>query len=562
MFTYEFPKWNVKLNTKLVSIVATMIYIVTTVPLLVVGFFNWPSADDMSLALETYRCFKSTGNVFATFFTAFKVGFNEYMTWMGYFFSNVMFCYSPSIFGERWYALTSVWMIGILTFGVCYFYNALFVRALKGDRHLTNAAAMLTLTVIVQCMPEGLSRVEAFYWYSGAINYMFMLGMGLFWMGLMIRILYEEGVGNCNKDQGKKLFRGLKSGSRSRKVFWACFWGFWLGGANYMTALQCAICSALIIIIVILRRCGLVHIDEEGCEKVEKSQVLSDECHGPNVKLVWLPGAVNLVGFMASCLAPGNATREALVEGFGPIKAIFVAILYEYVFLINQYTRWEVLAAAAIMIVISWKLADGIKHRFEHPFIFVVFAFGLSASNMVPPLYALASMEAGRLKSIVFAEYIVMMMLTVFYVTSWAKQRLCGGSENAESAEVGRITAGRKDAYEERFLSPELSRMIFVAIAFILFGSALCVYENPQYYSASSAIVDVASGDAAVYLRENQERLAILQDHNVTDAVLMPYSKKPQMLVFDDITGDKEYWINRVMARYYEKESVVLGGEQ
>ena len=44
------------------------------------------------------------------------------------------------------------------------------------------------------------------------------------------------------------------------------------------------------------------------------------------------------------------------------------------------------------------------------------------------------------------------------------------------------------------------------------------------------------------------------------DAVLLPYSKKPQMLVFDDITEDKEFWINRVMARYYEKESVVLGG--
>ena len=40
---------------------------------------------------------------------------------------------------------------------------------------------------------------------------------------------------------------------------------------------------------------------------------------------------------------------------------------------------------------------------------------------------------------------------------------------------------------------------------------------------------------------------------------LLPYSKRPAMLSFDDINGDKDYWINRIMARYYEKDSVVLG---
>ena len=516
MFTYKLPRLNIKLNIKMLSIVATLIYIVTTVPLLVVGFYNWPSADDMSLALETYRCWNSTGNIFATFFTAFKVGFNEYMNWMGYFFSNVMFCYSPSIFGERGYALVAFEMLGILTFGVCYFYNALFVRTFKTDKHLANTAAMLTLTVIVQCMPAGLPRVESFYWFSGAINYMFMFSMALFWLGVVIMIACDEG-----KRKGWKLF-------------WACFWGFWLGGANYMTALQCAICSVLIIVIVVLNKNGIVKLD--SAENKDKS-------NDYNVHFIWLPACINLLGFMASCFAPGNATREALVEGFGPVKAILVAILYEYNMLINQYTRWEVLVAAALMIVISWKMSDSIRHKFEHPLIFTVFAFGLSASNMVPPLYALSSMEAGRLKSIVYAEYIVMMMLVVFYVTVWAKQHV---GENKYGTDSGAF-------------SSLLSQMILIGAAFILFGSVLCVYDDPQYYSASAAIYDVASGDAATYLSENQERLAVLKDENIRDAVLLPYSKKPSMLAFDDITEDSEYWINRIMARYYEKDSVVLG---
>ena len=533
MFTYKLPKLNIKLNIKMLSIVATLIYIVTTVPLLVVGLYNWPSADDMSLALETYRCWNNTGNIFATFFTAFKVGFNEYMNWMGYFFSNVMFCYSPSIFGERWYALVAFEMLGILTFGVCYFFNALFVRAFKTDKHLANTAEMLTLTVIVQCMPAGLPRVESFYWFSGAINYMFMFSMALFCLGLVIRIACDEGK------------------RRGWKLFWACFWGFWLGGANYMTALQCAICSVLIIVIVVLNKNGIVKLD--SAENKDKS-------NNYNVHFIWLPACINLLGFMASCFAPGNATREALVEGFGPVKAILVAILYEYNMLINQYTRWEVLVAATLMIVISWKMSNSIRHRFEHPLIFTVFAFGLSASNMVPPLYALSSMEAGRLKSIVYAEYIVMMMLVVFYVTVWAKQsiekRFEASGRNSE--ELPKISSERGKDSDNSF-SPLLSQMIFIGAAFILFGSVLCVYDEPQYYSASAAIYDVASGDAATYLSENQERLAVLKDENIKDAVLLPYSKKPSMLAFDDITEDSEYWINRIMAKYYEKDSVVLG---
>lgn len=535
MFTYKLPKWNIKLNIKAMSVVATLIYVLTTAPLLLVGFYNWPSADDYSLALETYRSWNNTGNIFATFFTAFRVGLDEYLHWMGYYFSNVMFCYSPSIFGERWYIFVSVWMLGILTFGVYYFFDALFVRALKGDRHLSNIAAMLTLTTIVQCMPEGRPRVEAFYWYGGAINYMFMFGVAMFWLGLMIRTVFE-----------------VSPKARFRKLLWACFWGFWLGGANYMTALQCAICSALVIVLVVMHRFGAASI-----EAFDDGQMKS-------FNRIWIPACMNLVGFMASCFAPGNATREALVEGFGPIKAILVAILYTYNTLIDKYTRWEVLAAAALMIIISWKLSGTIKHRFEHPFVFTVFALGLSASNMVPPLYALASMEAGRLTSIVYAEYIVLMMLTVFYVTAWARQKVtdAGEAEKVTDKSKKSKTAepGSAENAANSHFSVLASHMLLIGAAFILFGSALCVYDNPRYYSASSSITDVVSGDAATFLKENQERLAVLKDPDVKDAVLLPYSKKPQMLVFDDITDDKEFWINRVMARYYEKESVVLGG--
>ncbi|MBP3199700.1 MAG: hypothetical protein J6N21_22265, partial [Butyrivibrio sp.] len=83
MFNYRLPKWNRQINIKRMSIFMTALYILTVLPLLIISFYNWPSADDMSLALKTYRYFNETGNIFGTFFYAFKVGFDEYMTWMG-----------------------------------------------------------------------------------------------------------------------------------------------------------------------------------------------------------------------------------------------------------------------------------------------------------------------------------------------------------------------------------------------------------------------------------------------------------------------------------------------
>ena len=518
MFNYRLPKWNRQINIKRMSIFMTALYILTVLPLLIISFYNWPSADDMSLALKTYRYFNETGNIFGTFFYAFKVGFDEYMTWMGYFFSNVVFCYSPSIFGEKWYFLTAFIMIGILTLGVCYFFKALFVYGLKRNKSEANIISMLTLMIITQSMPKGTVRVEAFYWYSGAINYMFMFGMGLFWLGLIIRSVYD--------DSAKKRFR---------KLLWACFWGFWLGGANYMTALEIAICSFLIITIFVLSKTSLLNVEALDDDKKK------------SFNKIWIPTLINLIGFMLSCFAPGNATREAIVEGFGPVKAVLISLYYTFDLCVNEFTRWEVIVAFILLIPISWKVSENIKHKFEHPFIFTVFAYGMVSSNIVPPIYAIGNIEAGRLKSIIWAEYVVMVVLVVFYITAWVRQLF----------ESEAINLSAKPVDCENF-SAEAAFAILTIAVLLVFGSGLSVKTDPMYYSGTSAIYDVVTGNAKAFLSENEKRLKILQDDSVTDCVFEPYSVEPELLFFYDISTDKENWINKAMARYYGKNSVVL----
>ena len=60
-----------------------------------------------------------------------------------------------------------------------------------------------------------------------------------------------------------------KDKKRIRHIIWASFWGFWLGGANYMTALLMAICSFLVIVLIIMKKTGVMSLEGAGDKQVK-----------------------------------------------------------------------------------------------------------------------------------------------------------------------------------------------------------------------------------------------------------------------------------------------------
>ena len=53
----------------------------------------------------------------------------------------------------------------------------------------------------------------------------------------------------------------------------------------------------------------------------------------------------------------------------------------------------------------------------------------------------------------------------------------------------------------------------------------------------------------------------ILNDESIKDVVFHPYSRRPYLLFFIDVTDDKDNWINEAYSRYFNKDSVVLSEE-
>ncbi len=525
MFGYKLPSFIKKIDIKNMSVVLTFIYVISVIPMLAIGLYNWPSVDDFSMALQPHQTFVATGNFFVTVWSAFTKTIFIYYNWVGYYFSSFLTCLSPSIFGERWSALNAIIVLGMLTYGVMYFFNALLTRVWKMNGHMVYSLSMVTLIMIVQCMENGPTRAEAFYWWSGAINYTFMFGLALVWIGMIFRFVYEAGsdVKGFNAKWAWKLIK-------------LCLVGFLLGGSNYMTALVMAVCSVLGLFIVVMIKLGKFELQGDG-----------------SVRGLWIAFVCNLVGLMISAAAPGNQIRGTKMGDMNPIKVVLRAYYSVFDICVNDMMRWEVLLLLVLVAIVAWKMAGSMAYDLKHPVVFAVFSLSMMACCVAPPLYAVGDISAARIRSTMWMQFIVMLVLTVVYYVRWIWQMLDKGEGFKSDGKAGQEEQSRESRDKYSILS---STIVTVLVLFLAFGSLLCIYANPHYYSVTSAISDMASGQATTYLSEKMERLEILQDESIRDAVFQPHTAKPELLFQSDIYTDASIWENEIVATYYGKDSV------
>jgi hypothetical protein len=193
--------------------------------------------------------------------------------------------------------------------------------------------------------------------------------------------------------------------------------------------------------------------------------------------------------------------------------------------------------------IIAWKMVPAMAFDVQHPVVFAVFSLSMMACCVAPPLYAVGDISAPRIRSTMWMQFVVMLVLTIVYFARWIWQVV--------SAE-----AAVNNEESEPHFSMVSSVLIVVLALFLCFGSLLSVVANKHYYSGTSAIIDMVSGDARKYLDEKMERLEVLQDDSVREVVFSPHSVRPELLFQSDIYTDPTLWENEIVATYYGKDSV------
>ena len=508
-----------KLNIKTISRILTVVYILCLIPLLWIAWYNYPSADDFSMGYRAYSDYvASGGNVFAAVWGALYMAWYDYFNWMGYFSSTFFLSLPPSVFDERLYFIGAYIILGALSFGVIYFFRVLFVKLLNRDKHLVNIITMLTLIIMVECLPVGMARVEAIYWYCSAANYTLMFAFGLTYIGLLL---------SANVDKG---------GKRLYDIIMACIMGFIVGGGNYMTSLSVAVFAVLFAIWLFASK---------------------------KDKVMLVPVVFNLVAFLLSCIAPGNSVRGDSVEGFGAIKTILISIYYVLECCLDQWTTWAVLLLIVISLPFMWKLVKGCPLSFKYPIPVLFLAYMFVAVNIAPPIYSLGNVAAGRLQALFFVQYVLVLMLSVFYMMGWLQRAMrsneqteLSGNQNGKQQPADTV---KKVSTEHRvvFLQGPLAGVLIVATALFLVLAAINIKPVPEYFTSSCAVKDIINGHAAYFRQQNFDRRKLLRDDNNLDVVLDYYAYEPDLLFFSDITTDSQDWTNNAMSRYYGKNSVV-----
>lgn len=515
------------IDAKVLAIVLVIVYVISLVPLLWNGLYNVASADDFGEASRAHVTWMNTHNVFAAIGTGIVKGIEDWVEWMGYFTCNILMATSPIAFGEKNYWIVVFLMLGGLSISTIYLLYTLLVKVFGLEKYSSISIIMVMLFITVQCLPMD-ARVEAFYWYSGAVNYIFVHSMANFFYGLLLSLYLHRDKKQTGRIVGTSIL------------------GFFVGGGNQMTMLNVAIVLLIAICLLSYQR------------KWKQS------------KMIIPPFVFFFIGMILNIVAPGNFVRSSGANGMNPIKAIMVSLYYGLELCVSEWTTWPILISLLLIAIFAWKATEQVSFSFPCPLLIVLLGYGLTSAMMTPPLFAVGNINAGRLQALVYVMYILIATLSIVYVVGWCRYKMissCHRTDDSVKNNAAKTTHGvtngmDRDAMKTstKFTTNEWLMIIGLLIV-LFFGGILSVIPTREYFTFTEALIDLRSGEAKAYYDAHCKRIE--EYHGVNEGVIIvdKINEQPKLLYFSDITTDIEDWQNRGIARYLGVDGVVVQGE-
>lgn len=348
------------------------------VPVLLVGRYSWPSADDYSYAYLTHEALLKGSGFWGE---VWHTMWGYYKSWQGTFSALGLMSLTPVTFSEGLYWLTPVVMVGSVCLGTFKLTDTIVRRWLGGSWRETICVAAPLLLLTIHFVP---APKDAFYWWNGAVYYTFTYGIML--------LLIER-------------MAALTLARTRPQLLWAVLpalpLAFLVGGSNYV--------SALLAVLV----CGLFLL---GLLLWKRERFLP----------ALLPSLVLAVCFLASVAAPGNQVRQSYSEPpIGAVPAIVLSILKAGQDCLD-WPNWPILAVFALMIPVVWRLTGKVKFSFPLPLLFSVFSFLLFAAQNAPHFYAMGVSGPGRLRSIVYYAFCWLLLANLWYWLGWLRRTAVG----------------------------------------------------------------------------------------------------------------------------------------
>lgn len=462
-------------------------------PLLLIGKYNIPSADDYSYGIVTHKAIENGGSIISVLEAAWDQMFLAYQRTQGTFSAVFLFGLQPAIFGEDYYLLVPYIMLSVLIAGLYLFSKAFFGLFLQRKSAKNLYSAVIFCVIVILCTQFLPSPVQGFYWYNGAIYYTFFFGLSLILYSMLIKLAFKE-------------------------------------AHEKMIILQ----AGIILLCVLIAFCNLITTLTTLIILVS-AIILMLFCKNKNWKFFILPLIVYAACFYINVKAPGFSARQNL---FDQRPGVFGTILLSFQYTITQLYRWNTIPVIALyifLIPVVWRIASKSDFSFRMPWLVTLYSFCLQAAMNAPTYYAYADPGPGRVEDIRFFAMTIL-IINIFYWEGWFSKKFVQKSDSTADG----------------------IRLSFIFGVICLFAAGLFLSEKEQPITSISAFQSYRSGEAGLYKHIFKQRLEVLKDPEIKDALLREFPKKPYVIYFDDITYDPEDWRNLSMSQYYHKDSVRL----
>lgn len=159
-----------KITTKNIFYIILICFILSVIPLYVIGMFAHPSVDDYYYGTETVQVWNETHSIASVVKCSFDEMINTYNIWQGNFSAIFLMRLQPGIFGEQYYFIAPLILLSAyMGFSIFFFYTAL-KKIFKADSYL---AATVGICLTFVSMQLCTTPSDSFYWFNGAIYYTF-----------------------------------------------------------------------------------------------------------------------------------------------------------------------------------------------------------------------------------------------------------------------------------------------------------------------------------------------------------------------------------------------------
>ena len=494
---------------KIIAIGAFLLLVLGLIPIIYIGRYAHPCADDFTYGYYTHAIWSTTKSLPQTLQWAFRQVKITYDTWQGTFSSVFLMALSPAIWGENCYLWTPIILIGMMLAAYFSFGYVALVKLLRTSKSIWVILSSLVSFVIIQSVP---SPVNAYYWYNGAVHYNFMHSCTVLLFTVM---LYAE-----------------VSSKRAANVLLmvaACILSVLCAGANYSTAL-----------LGLLGLCSLVGL------KFFLGQ-----------RSAWklLPLGIYIFSFYKNVTAFGNTIRKSNFEQASPVQAVGDSFI-QGVHWSRHWFTLQIILFALLVIPFLWKAVEKTKFKFPVPVLVSALSLCSISCMFTPSLYTMGGSGPDRLINIIKMWFCLLVFVNEGYWLGYIRRMIASG----RLVFMKRLVSDNLARLMQRVTGAGMGLYIYTAVILsLLFISFVVNVETRQFdYGAYAAYVSLKAREAQTFDREYWGRIEILKgpEKNVT---LKPFSVKPWLLYFDDITEDAADWRNGAVANWYGKDSVVLG---